>query len=96
MLVQGLMPTTKTQIYTTPASAEIKTIKLHNYSGVDVVVELFSKKASSLKFDSFILAGGDSIEISPSFPMVFTTGEGIEGQANVADSVNYFISGRQS
>ena len=90
------MTTTKTQIYTAPTSAEVKTIKLHNYSEGTVTVELFSKKVASLKFDSFILNGGDSIEISPSFPMVFTTGEGIEGQANIADSVNYFIGGRQS
>lgn len=96
MLVQGLMPVIKTQIYTAPVSAEVKTIKLHNYSGDDVVVELFSKKTASLKFDSFILAGGDSIEISPSFPMVFGAGEGIEGVANIDDAVNYFISGRQS
>ena len=98
MLVQGTLTTTKNQIYTCPAStkAEVKTIKIHNITTETTSVELFSKKASSLRFDSFVLNGGESIEISPSFPMVFVATEGIEGQAGANSSVTFFIGGRES
>lgn len=98
MLVQGTLTTSKTQIYTCPAStkAEVKTIKIHNITNETTTVELFSLKASSLRFDTFVLNGGESIEISPSFPMVFVATEGIEGNAGVNSAVTYFIGGRES
>jgi hypothetical protein len=99
MQVQGLMPTTKTQIYTCPASTkgQVKTILIHNYNPDDsVVVRLYSKKATSLQFDAFLLLSGHSIEKSPSFPLEYLETEGIEGEASIADSVNYLIGGVES
>ena len=98
MLVQGTLTTTKTQIYTCPAStkAEVKTIKIHNISISPVTLELFSKKASSLRFDSFLLNGGETIEVSPSFPLVYVATEGIEGIASANSAITYFIGGRES
>lgn len=99
MQKQGLLTTTKTQIYTCPASTkgQVKTILIHNYNTTDsVVVKLYSKKTSSLQFDVFTLEPNDSIEKSPSFPFEFVATEGIEAEASIANSVNYFIGGVES
>lgn len=102
MFTQGLISDTIGWIYECPAStfAQVKTIKIYNYSNNDCTVFLFSRTTGiRIQYDSFLMEAGSAIEISPSYPLEYTSGlsspQGIEALASLPNSVHYFIGGRE-
>lgn len=98
IIAQGVVPTTKTQIYTCPSGklAEVKTIKIHNSGADDAIVSLFSKTTNSIQTELFLMVSGDTIEVSPSYPYSYTVGQGIEASSDKLNVVTYVILGREN
>jgi hypothetical protein len=95
---QGTCPNTKTQVFTVGASNEglVRWISFHNYSDDDRTVTWYSKQSTSLQMDTFLLPSGKTIERSFPYPLHYLTGEGIEVQADLTNSVNYKIVGEEN
>lgn len=94
---QGTLTTTKTDLYITPINKEayVKTIKLMNKNTIPVLVLIYSfVDGVELIFDTYEIPAGDSIVFS-TYPLFYKTGEGLKGQANTIDSINYFILGEE-
>ena len=55
---------------TTGFLTQIKTIKFINYSANDVLVTIqFTNGINTLIYDRYLLLSGDSLEVSPSYPI---------------------------
>ena len=73
----------------------VKTIKLINTSVSTVVVNIEYTDGTTVKvYDSYSLASGDALEVSPSYPIKYTgTSQGLNIWANATSSVNCFLQG---
>lgn len=96
--LQGVAPTTITQVYTVGASnyGLIRWISFHNLTANDQTISWYSKKVNSLIMDTFLLPSNHTIERSFPYPLYFAVGEGIEIIANNSNSIHYKIVGEEN
>lgn len=96
-LANGQLPASKTTLYICPASTQaiIKTISVVNTHTSAVTINLYKKKSggTSRRFTPVDLSIGIGYQGIERNEITLEAGGVIEGDASVADKVDYIISG---
>lgn len=93
VLAEGQLPSSKTVLYTaTGVRVNVKFIRADNISGgAGNVVQFYYKKGISRRIINVTLDDDEALESDTVFQL--DSGDIIEGEASIANSVDYIITG---